>query len=301
MDEKPNNNPTPEQKRNPNPSDNFPGKGFAPDLLQDKVVLVTGGGTGIGRAISEAVVRCGGKLVIYGRRQEVLDEAAAYFRSLGGTVQVVQGDTREPLMAQACMAQIRDQHGRLDVLVNNAGGQFVAAARDISFKGFEAVIRNNLLASWIMTKTAAEHFFFDHGGKVITVTAAVRSGFAGFAHTAAARGGVLTLMKTLATEWAEYGMNINCVAPGTIKTEAMGQYPIEPEKWRRFNRNVLNRLGTPQDVANMILYLASPLGDFITGEEFYVDGGETLHLAHDARDMINSELFASRTRGDTRT
>lgn len=279
-------------------NENYPGKGYAADLLQDKVVLVTGGGTGIGKATSEAVVRCGGTLVIYGRRKEVLEEAADYFRSLGGIVQTVQGDTRDPELVQNCMDQIRQEHGRLDVLVNNAGGQFVAAAKDISFKGFEAVIRNNLMASWIMTKTAAENFMFEKGGKVITVTAAVRSGFAGFAHTAAARGGVLTLMKTLATEWAEYGMNINCVAPGTIKTEAMGQYPIEPEKWKKFNRNVLERMGTPQDVANMIIYLASPLGDFITGEELYVDGGETLHLAHDARDMINSDLFGARIRGD---
>jgi citronellol/citronellal dehydrogenase len=137
-----------------------------------------------------------------------------------------------------------------------------------------------------------------HGGSVVFVTACVRSGLSGFVHTAAARGGVLAMMKTLAFEWAEYGIRLNCVAPGTIKTEGMGHYPIAPEQWLKLNRNILGHMGDVEDVAGTIVFLSSPLGKFVTGEERYVDGGETLHLAHDARQMIDAIKYARRERGD---
>jgi citronellol/citronellal dehydrogenase len=174
----------------------------------------------------------------------------------------------------------------------------VTPARELNNKGFETVIRNNLIGSWQMTKAVADHFMFANGGSIVFVTACVRSGLSGFVHTAAARGGVLAMMKTLAFEWAEFGIRLNCVAPGTVKTEGMGHYPISPEQWLKLNRNVLGHMGDVEDIAGAIIFLASPLGKFVTGEEWYVDGGETLHLAHDARDMINPELFAKRERGD---
>jgi citronellol/citronellal dehydrogenase len=149
-----------------------------------------------------------------------------------------------------------------------------------------------------MTKAAADHFMLANGGAIVFVTACVRSGLSGFVHTAAARGGVLAMMKTLAFEWAEFGIRLNCVAPGTIKTEAMGHYPIGPEQWLKLNRNVLGRMGDAEDVAGAIVFLSSPLGKFVTGEEWYVDGGETLHLAHDARQMIDAVKYSRRERGD---
>jgi citronellol/citronellal dehydrogenase len=271
---------------------------FASDLLAGKVALVTGGGTGMGRATAIEMARCGARIALFARRREPIEDCARVIRDLGGEALPIPGDIREIDQIAAAMEAIARGYGGLDILVNNAGGQFIAPAREISNKGFEAVIRNNLIGSWQMTKAAADRFMFERGGKVVFITACVRSGLAGFAHTAAARGGVTAMMKTLAFEWAEYGILLNCVAPGTVRTEALGRYPIPPEEWKRFNRNLLGRTGRPEDVAGAIIFLASPLGDFITGEDWYIDGGETLHFAHDAREMIDYAKFSARERGD---
>lgn len=222
-------------------------------------------------------------------------------RAAGGEALVVPGDTRDANSIEIAMERIKDHYGRLDVLVNNAGGQYIAAARDITNKGFEAVIRNNLIGSWQMTRAVADHFMYENGGSIVFVTAiSARTALTGFTHTVAARAGVTGMMKTLAAEWGEYGIRLNCVAPGTIKTEALGRYPIPPERWKQLNRSVLNRMGAAEDIAGTIIFLASRLGNFMTGEDIYVDGGETLHMGHDARDMINPDMFEKRARGDGR-
>ena len=271
---------------------------FAPDLLRDKVALVTGGGTGMGRATAIELARCGARVAVLGRRPDPLQSCVAEIRTLGGDALTLTADIRESAQIEISMRRIKEEFGKLDILVNNAGGQFVAPARDLSNKGFETVIRNNLIGTWQMTKAVADHFMLANGGSVVFVTACVRSGLSGFVHTAAARGGVLAMMKTLAFEWAEFGIRLNCVAPGTIKTEGMGHYPIEPEQWLKLNRNVLGHMGGVEDVAGAIVFLSSPLGKFVTGEEWYIDGGETLHLAHDARQMIDATKYARRERGD---
>jgi citronellol/citronellal dehydrogenase len=273
---------------------------FAPDLLHDKVALVTGGGTGLGRGTAIEMARCGARLVLLGRRAEPINDCASAIREVGGEAIAVTCDIRDAERIEAAMQEIKSACGRLDILVNNAGGQFIAPARDLTNKGFETVIRNNLIGSWQMTKAVADHFMLANGGAIVFVTACVRSGLSGFVHTAAARGGVVAMMKTLAREWAEFGIRLNCVAPGTIKTEALGHYPITPQQWLKLNRNVMGHLGDVEDVAAAIIFLASPLGKFVTGEDWYIDGGETLHLAHDARQMIDSKLFAKRERGDNK-
>ncbi len=271
---------------------------FAPDLLKDHVALVTGGGTGMGRATALEMAQSGAKLVLLGRRPEPIEDCARVIREAGGEAIAISGDIRQPEQIEAAMTRIRAEFGKLDILVNNAGGQFVAPARDLNNKGFETVIRNNLIGSWQMTKAVADHFMLENGGSIVFVTACVRSGLSGFVHTAAARGGVLAMMKTLAFEWAEFGIRLNCVAPGTVKTEGMGHYPIAPEQWVKLNRNIMGHMGDVEDIAAAIIFLASPLGKFVTGEEWYIDGGETLHLAHDARQMIDIMKFAARERGD---
>lgn len=271
---------------------------FAPDLLDGKVALVTGGGTGMGRATATEMARCGARVVVMGRRPEPIADCVEEIRAAGGEATALTGDTRDEAAIDGVMRDIKSAYGKLDILVNNAGGQYISPAREITNKGFETVIRNNLIGSWQMTKAVADHFMLEHGGSIVFVTACVRSGLTGFTHTAAARGGVLMMMKTLAIEWAEYGIRLNCVAPGTVKTEGMGHYPISPEQWQKLNRNLLGHMGDVEDIAAAIIFLASPLGKFVTGEEWYIDGGETLHLAHDARDMIDLMKFASRERGD---
>jgi citronellol/citronellal dehydrogenase len=267
---------------------------FAPDLLKDRVALVTGGGTGMGRATAIEMARCGANIVVLGRRDGPIEDCAAAIREFGGRAIAISADIRLPDQIENAMLRIKHEFGRLDILVNNAGGQFVTPARDLNNKGFETVIRNNLIGSWQMTKAVADHFMLAHGGSIVFVTACVRSGLSGFVHTAAARGGVLAMMKTLAFEWAEFGIRLNCVAPGTIKTEGMDHYPIEPEQWLKLNRNVLGHMGDVEDISAAIIFLASPLGKFVTGEEWYIDGGETLHLAHDARQMIDAVKFSKR-------
>jgi citronellol/citronellal dehydrogenase len=271
---------------------------FAPDLLKDQVALVTGGGTGMGRATALEMAQCGARVAVLGRRVEPIEDCARAIRDAGGEAFAVAADIREPDLIEAAMQRIKSEFGALNILVNNAGGQFVTPARELNNKGFETVIRNNLIGSWQMTKAVADHFMLANGGSIVFVTACIRSGLSGFVHTAAARGGVLGMMKTLAFEWAEFGIRLNCVAPGTVKTEGMGHYPIDPEQWLKLNRNILGHMGDVTDISAAIIFLSSPLGKFVTGEEWYIDGGETLHLAHDARQMIDMMKFNKRERGD---
>ena len=262
---------------------------YAPDLMAGQVALVTGSGSGMGRATALEMASCGARLALFARREEPLEETAEMIRAAGGEAFVVPGDTRDADSIEIAMGRIKDHYGRLDVLVNNAGGQYIAAARDITNKGFEAVIRNNLIGSWQMTRAVADHFMYENGGSIVFVTAiSARTALTGFTHTVAARAGVT----------GKYGIRLNCVAPGTIKTEALGRYPIPPERWKQLNRSVLNRMGAAEDIAGTIIFLASKLGNFMTGEDIYVDGGETLHMGHDARDMINPDMFEKRERGD---
>jgi citronellol/citronellal dehydrogenase len=267
---------------------------FAPDLLEGKVALVTGGGTGMGRATAIEMARCGARIVVLGRRTGPIEDTAELIRKIGGTAIAISADIRLPDQIENAMQRIKDEFGQLDILVNNAGGQFVTPARELNNKGFETVIRNNLIGSWQMTKAVADHFMLEHGGSIVFVTACIRSGLSGFVHTAAARGGVVAMMKTLAFEWAEFGVRLNCVAPGTVKTEGMDHYPIEPEQWLKLNRNVLGHMGDVEDISAAITFLSSPLGKFVTGEEWYIDGGESIHLAHDARQMIDAIKFSKR-------
>ena len=272
----------------------MPAMRFASDLLNGQVALVTGGGTGMGRATAIEMARCGADVALLGRRAEPIEDCANVIRRLGRKAVAIPTDIRLPEQIDGAMQCIKSEFGRLDMLVNNAGGQFVTPARELNNKGFETVIRNNLIGSWQMTKAVADHFMLEHGGSIVFVTACVRSGLSGFVHTAAARGGVLAMMKTLAFEWAEFGIRLNCVAPGTVKTEGMDHYPIEPEQWLRLNRNIMGHMGDVSDVSAAIIFLSSSLGKFVTGEEWYIDGGETLHLAHDARQMIDMVKFSKR-------
>jgi citronellol/citronellal dehydrogenase len=240
--------------------------------LAGRSALVTGGGSGIGRATAELLAALGARVTVAGRRAELLEETAASIRARGGECLAVVCDVREPDGVRDLVEKVMRQHGSLDVLVNNAGGQFVAPAEEISHKGFRAVTRLNLDAVWELTRQAAVESMLPNGyGKVISVVLSPRRGIPGMFHSSAARAAVESMTRTLATEWGGRGIRLTCVAPGTIDTEGWRGYGDTAEEVAA--TIPLGRLGTPGEVAKMIAFLASPAGDFVTGTTVVIDGG----------------------------
>ncbi len=246
---------------------------FRDGFFDGKVALVSGAGSGIGKATAFFLARLGAKLVICGRNQEKLDKAADELRATGAEVLARQTTIRDPDQVSTLFDAAHTAFGGIDILVNNAGGQFPQAAIDFSPKGWNAVIDTNLNGSWYMMQTAARRWR-DAGrrGAIVNVVTVVWRGMPGLAHTCAARAGVIYLSKTLAIEWAPLGIRVNCVAPGIIATEGMDVYSEEARRDMP-NSNPMKRFGNPEDVANAICYLAGDTGSFVTGEVLVVDGG----------------------------
>jgi citronellol/citronellal dehydrogenase len=246
---------------------------FRPDLMRGQVVLISGGGSGIGRALAYWFARLGARVALCGRRIERLERTAEGLRRLGAEVLVEAASIRNPDDVDRLQERVWARFGTLDVLVNNAGGQFPQPAIDYSVKGWNAVIDTNLNGTWYMMQAAARRWRdAGRGGVIVNVVAVVWRGMPGVAHTCAARAGVIFLSKTLAVEWAPLGIRINCVAPGIIATEGMDVYPEEAR--RALPRsNLMRRFGDVTDVADAVTYLAGPSGGFMTGEVMVVDGG----------------------------
>jgi citronellol/citronellal dehydrogenase len=249
---------------------------FAPGLFAGQVVMVTGGGTGIGRAVAEEVGRLGAKVAICGRRKEKLDQAQSELSALGIDVHAQTCDTRKEDQVGAFVDATLARFGQIDVLVNNAGGQFPSMAEHLTPKGFEAVVRNNLLGTWNMTHAVATRALLKQKrGVIVNVIAQIARGFPGMVHTGAARAGVENMTKSLAVEWAQRGIRVNAVAPGVIKTSGTEQYPPALLEMGR-KATPLKRLGREEEVSHLIVYLASRAAGFITGQSFYIDGGQSL-------------------------
>lgn len=247
------------------------------DLFKDQVVMVSGAGRGIGKAIAVQFARLGAKLAIAGRKAETLEATAALLRDRLGTDVLAHPMTiRDPDQVQAFFDATFSRFGRLDTLVNNAGGQFPQAAIDFSTKGWNAVIETNLTGTWYMMQAAAQRWRDQREkGSIITIVAPYTRGMPGVAHTCAARGGVVALSKTVAIEWAPLGIRVNCMLPGTIATEGMNVYPEEARR-ELPQSNLMHRFGSVADVADAVCYLAGPTGAFITGEVLTVDGGSQI-------------------------
>lgn len=250
-------------------------------LFAERSVLVSGAGTGIGKAVAVLFARLGARLVLCGRSEEKLATTAALLDRLGARHLVVPTNIREPEQVDALFAAIEQAAFGLDVLVNNAGGQFPQASIDLSDKGWRAVIDTNLNGSWTMMQRAARFWRADTrapmagGRSIVNVIAPYLRGMYGLAHTVAARAGVDHLGRNLAVEWAPLSIRVNSVLPGPIETAGLAVYP--PEFVRASERgNPLRRMGDVQDVAEACVYLSAPSGKFVTGETLFVDGGHQL-------------------------
>jgi citronellol/citronellal dehydrogenase len=243
---------------------------LAPDANAGKVALVTGGGTGIGRATAVELARTGAKIVVCGRRAEPLEAVQA---ELGEDCLAVPTDVRESEQIVALVDRALEHFGRIDVLVNNAGGQFLAPAEEISLKGWRAVHRLAVDAVWDLTRTVAERSMIPNkDGVVAFIGFSPRRGMAEMAHAAAARAAIENLAGSLALEWSEHGIRTVCVALGNIATEGLDGYG--PERVAEWEREVpLGRLGTPEEAAALIAFLASPGGGYVTGTTVVMDGG----------------------------
>jgi len=249
---------------------------FATDLFKGTTVIVSGAGSGLGKAIATLFARLGANLAICGRNPEKLNTAANFFREFGGKVFAMPISIRDPDQVEEFFEAIQLEFGGFDVLINNAGGQFPQPAVDFSRNGWNAVIDTNLNGTWWMMQTAARHWIKNSAqGAVVNIVADIWRGMPGIAHTCAARAGVVYLSKTVAIEWAPHGLRVNCVAPGCCETTGYKQYP--PEGLATYTEgNPMLRSGDEWDIAEAVIYLAAPTGKFITGEVLTVDGGQQL-------------------------
>ena len=249
---------------------------FSEGLFAGKVVVISGGGRGIGRALAFQFVRLGASAALLGRDVDRLNDTAESLRKIGGAVYAAPASISDPEQVDRFMSDAWEHFGGFDILLNNAGGQFSQAAMDFSPKGWNAVIDTNLSGTWYMTQAAGRRWR-DAGrpGSVVSIAAVVSRGMPGVAHSCAARAGVISLLQTLAIEWAPLNIRLNCVAPGIIATEGMSVYS-EAARAELPKSNLMQRFGSVTDVTDAVCYLAGPSGGFITGEVLTVDGGYQL-------------------------
>lgn len=244
--------------------------------LDGKVAVVTGASSGLGVSFAQALAAAGADVALGARRVDRLADTAELVTDAGRRALSVATDVAEPESCTALVQAAMEEFGRVDILVNNAGGQFPSPAQHISPKGFAAVVKNNLLGTFNFTHAVANTFLIpQRRGRIVNVIAQVARGFPGMAHTGAARAGVDNLTKSLAVEWAQFGVRVNAVAPGVIKTTGTKQYPPELLE-NAVKMTPLHRLGHADEVSHLIVYLASTYADFITGQSFYIDGGQSI-------------------------
>jgi NAD(P)-dependent dehydrogenase (short-subunit alcohol dehydrogenase family) len=249
---------------------------FLPGILKERVAIITGGGTGIGRAIAIELAELGADVVVASRDPQHLEPTAADIRALGRRALAIQTDIRIPAQIEALAEQTVAQLGKIDIQINNAGGQYPAPAADLSVEGWRSVIDLNLSGTFYCSQVMARQMMRADGGVIVNIVAnfGLRA-TPGLAHSAAARAGVINLTRTLALEWAKHNIRVNAVAPGVVMTEAaLAEMLIRPDAIETIERAIpLKRLGTPEDIAHVVTFLVSDAAAYITGETIAADGG----------------------------
>lgn len=260
--------------------------------FEGKVALVTGGGSGIGRGIAERYAAGGGDVVVLGRRIEPLEETARLVEKYGVRAGAVSCDIRDAAAVTAAVDGVVRDFGRIDSLVNNAAGNFVVPAEDLSPNGWKAVIDIVLNGTFYATRAAAQHMLAAGSGSVLNVIASYAwHGHPGTVHSAAAKGGVLAMTRTLASEWGARGVRINCISPGPTETEGAGAalWPTEEDRRRVLDSVPAGRFTTPAEVAESAAFLLDDRrASYVTGDVLSVDGGQWLGKA----------VYANSSRGE---
>jgi citronellol/citronellal dehydrogenase len=245
---------------------------FQPGIFDATVAIVTGGGSGIGRCTAHELAALGAEVAIVGRNVDKLARVRAEIEDAGGVCSTHACDIREEDSVRATVAAVLQRHGRIDALVNNAGGQFPSPLSAISAKGWDAVVRNNLTGGFLVARECVTQWMAANGGAIVNVIADMWHGMPGMAHSGAARAGMLNFTETAALEWAP--VRLNAVAPGWIASSGMDHYPPHmTERIRTMHKFVpLQRLGTESEVSAAIVFLLSPAAAFISGACLRIDG-----------------------------
>ena len=265
---------------------------FRPGLLEGQVAVITGGGTGIGLGIAELIAQLGAHVVLASRKPEHLNPAVDSIRAAGGSASAVPVDVRDPDRVKTMIDSVRGEHGRIDILVNNAAGNFYAPSETLSTNAWKSVIEIDLYGTFFCSQAVVPAMRERGGGRIINISMTLHyRGWPQMAHATAAKAGIDALTRTLALEWAAHGIRVNAIAPGPIPTEGVRKaftppanadgvvdlFAAERAMSTYAKRAIpVGRWGAPADIANMVAFLASPAGDWITGAIMVVDGGEWL-------------------------
>jgi len=265
---------------------------FRPGLFDGQVALVTGGGSGIGRGIADLLASLGAHVVLASRKLERVQAAAAEIAAAGGKASAVAVDVRNAELVRSVVGEVAAAHGRIDLLVNNAAGNFYAPSETLTENAWKSVIEIDLYGTFFCSQAVLPVMKAQGGGSIVNISMTLHyRGWPLMAHATAAKAGIDALTRTLSLEWAKYGVRMNAVAPGPIPTEGVRKaftpppsadgvpdvFAVEQAMDSYAKRMIpLQRWGSPADIANMVAFLASPGGAWITGAIMVVDGGEWL-------------------------
>ena len=248
---------------------------FRPGLFAGQTVIVTGGGSGIGRCTAHELANLGAAVALVGRRVEKLEQVKAEITAAGGQASIHPCDIRDEAGVKAMVAEVIARHGVINGLVNNAGGQYPQPVRDITLKGWDAVVRNNLTGGFPVAREVYVQSMEANGGAIVNIIADIWGGMPTMAHSGAARAGMLSFTETASCEWSQSGVRVNAVAPGWVASSGFDTYSAEMQaELRSLKTKVpLQRYGTESEVSAAIVFLLSEAAAFITGSCIRVDGG----------------------------